>query len=176
MARVPYLNREDLATEDRKYWDEIAASRGQVLPNFRALLNGPRAAAEIASLGTYVRFESSLDRRTTRLAAIVTSREVYGNYVWAVNLRNAGSDGIGEETIRVIREGRPLQELAPDDAIIAGFAQELIRNHRISDSTYAAAEQRLGAAGVVDLLVLIGYFWAVSYTFSALDIEPPAVL
>ena len=60
MARVPYLDREDLAPEGRHVYDEIAGSRGSVALNFKALLNSPEATSRLAALGAYVRFETPL--------------------------------------------------------------------------------------------------------------------
>ena len=41
MARLPYLERDDLAPEARHIYDEIAGSRGSVAPNFKVLLKQP---------------------------------------------------------------------------------------------------------------------------------------
>jgi len=54
------------------------------------------------------------------------------------------------------------------------FTQELLRQHRISDATFKAVQQRLGEAGVVDLLMLIGYYHSLSHTLSALKVMPEA--
>ena len=45
MPRLPFMAREDLAPEQRHVYDDIAASRGNVDPNFAVLLNSPTAAA-----------------------------------------------------------------------------------------------------------------------------------
>ncbi len=43
---------------------------------------------------------------------------------------------------------------------------------RLADATFRTVQQRLGDAGVVDLLLLIGYYWSVSHALSALEAEP----
>ena len=173
MARVPFLNREDLAPQHRPVWDEIAGSRGSVAQNFQALLNGPEAAGKLAALGGYVRFENSLDARTKRLAALVTAREADGDYVWTVQVPGARDNGVGEETIRAIQQRRSPEGLIAEDQAIVDFVQELLQKHRVSDATYSAVQQRLGVAGVVDLLVLTGYYWTLSHALSGLEVEPP---
>ena len=172
MARVPFLNREDLAPEHQPVWDDIAGSRGSVAQNFQALLNGPEAAGKLAALGGYVRFENSLDAKTKRLAALVTAREADGDYVWTVQVPGAGADGVSDETISSIQQRKPPKGLNTEDEAIVGFVQELLRNHRVSDTTYNAVQQRLGVAGVVDLLVLTGYYWTLSHALSGLEVEP----
>jgi 4-carboxymuconolactone decarboxylase len=81
---------------------------------------------------------------------------------------------LNEEIITAIRERRAPPGLAPEDAVIVQFMPALLRQHRISDATFKAVQQRLGEAGVVDLLMLIGYYHRLSHTLSALEVIPEA--
>ena len=173
MARVRPLEREDLPAEHRHIYDDIASSRGRVQPNFKALLNNPLATARMAALGGYVRFETPLSPRAKVLAVLTTARENEGDYVWTVNLPQARNAGVDEATIEAIRECRAPQGLALEDALIVQFTLELLRQHRITDATYQVVQQRLGDAGVIDLLILIGYYGSLSHTLSALEVMPP---
>jgi 4-carboxymuconolactone decarboxylase len=167
------LEREDLAAEHRHIYDDIASSRGRVQPNFKVLLNNPLATARMAALGGYVRFETLLPARVKMLAVLATARENEGDYVWTANLPQARNAGVDEATIQAMRERRAPQGLAPEDALIVQFTLELLRQHRISDVTYQAVQHRLGAVGVIDLLILIGYYGSLSHTLSALEVMPP---
>jgi 4-carboxymuconolactone decarboxylase len=173
MARMRSLEREDLPAEHRHVYDDIAGSRGGVPPNYKVLLNNPPATSRMAALGSYVRFESPLPPRVKVLAVLATARENEGDYVWTANLPQAQSAGINEATISAIRERRALQSLAPEDAVIVQFTLELLRQHRITDATYQAVQHRLGDAGVIDLLILIGYYGSLSHALSALEVMPP---
>ena len=172
MARVRYIEREDLPAEHRHVYDEIAASRGGVQPNYKTLLNSPMGASRMAALGGYVRFETSLPARTKVLAALTAAREADGDYVWTVNEPQARSAGVSQDVIDAIRERRTPQGLAPEDASTVQFATELLQQHRVSDATFRAVQQRLGDAGVVDLLILIGYYSSLAHALSALQAEP----
>ena len=173
MARVPLKQREDLEAEGQQVWDEIAGSRGGVAPNFQAIMNNPQAAGNLAHLGGYVRFGNSLDERTKSLAALTTAREAEGQYVWTVQVPGAKRNGIDDASIEAIHQRRAPDGLSDDDAVIVRFVLELQRDHRVSDAAYAAAENKLGTAGVVDLLILSGYYWGLSHTLSGLEVEPP---
>jgi 4-carboxymuconolactone decarboxylase len=173
MARVRSLEREDLPAEYQYIYDDIAGSRGRVQPNFKALLNSPLATSRMAALGGYVRFETPLPPKVKMLAVLATARENEGDYVWTVNLLQAQDAGVDEETIKAMRERRAPQGLAPEDAVIVQFTLELLRQHRVTDATFQAVQQRLGDAGVIDLLFLIGYYGSLSHTLSALEVMPP---
>jgi len=173
MARVRPLEREDLPAEHRHIYDDIAGSRGGVQPNFKALLNNPLATARMAALGGYVRFETPLPPRVKVLAVLTTARAFDGDYVWTANQPQARNAGVDEETISAIRERRAPQDLLPEDAVIVQFTLELLWQHRITDATFQAVQHRLGDAGVIDLLILIGYYGSLSHTLSALEVMPP---
>ena len=173
MARVRSLEREDLPAEHQQIYDDIAGSRGRVQPNFKALLNNPLATSRMAALGGYVRFETPLSSRVKALAVLATARENDGDYVWTANLPQARDTGVDEETIQAMRERRAPHGLAPEDALIVQFTLELLRQHRITDGTFQAVQHRLGDAGVIDLLILIGYYGSLSHTLSALEVMPP---
>ena len=171
MPRVRYMERSDLAPEHQPVYDEIAGSRGGVNRNFQALLNSPQATATMVAMGAYVRFETPLPARTKVLAVLVTAREADGDYVWTVNQSQAVSAGVEQGIIDAINEKRAPQGLNAEDAAIVGFTQELLRQHRVSDTTFQTVQSRLGDSGVVDLLVLIGYYNSLSHALSALEVE-----
>jgi len=175
MARMRSLEREDLEAEHQHIYDDIVGSRGRVQPNFKVLLHNPLATARMAALGGYVRFETPLSSRVKMLAVLATAREFDGDYVWTANLPQARDAGVDEATIQTIRKRRTPQGLVPEDALIVQFTLELLRQHRITDATYQVVQQRLGDAGVIDLLILIGYYGSLSHTLSALEVMPPVL-
>ena len=58
MARVKYVNREDLNEDHKLIFDRIAETRGSVDNVFTALLNNPEAAKVVTSVGEYIRYNS----------------------------------------------------------------------------------------------------------------------
>jgi 4-carboxymuconolactone decarboxylase len=172
MARVQFLEKTGLPSGHQHIYDEIAVSHGGVQRNFKAFLNSPMATSKMAILGGYVRCETP--PRVKALAVLAATREIDGDYLWSVNQRQAKAAGLNEEIVTAIRERRAPSVLAPKDAVIVQFTQELLRQHRISDATFKAVQQRLGEAGVVDLLMLIGYYHSLSHTLSALEVMSEA--
>ena len=67
MARVPYVERDELDAEGQQIYDQIAADRGrtEVGLQFRALLNSPKAAGHLTSVGATLRFNSSRPAAST---------------------------------------------------------------------------------------------------------------
>ena len=173
MARVPFARREDMTQEGRRIWDDIESSRGGVAQNYAALLNNPAAAGKLAILGGYVRFETPLDPRVKALAILTAAREADGHYVWTVNQRGAHEAGLAQDVMDAIREYRAPTGLAPQDATVVQFVLELLRHHRVSDTTFEDLRALVGDAGIIDVLVTVSYYHGLAHSLQALDVELP---
>ena len=173
MARVPYVTRESMTPEDQKVWDEIKRSRGDVAGNFRAILNSPQGAGKFADLGGYVRFETPLDRRLKFLAILTTAREANGHYVWTVNEQAAREAGLSDEVISAIHQRRAPVGLEPKDAEVVQFVLEVLRHHRVSDVTFEGLRSQVGDAGIIDVLLVVGYYHTLAHCLQALEVDLP---
>ena len=173
MTRVPLAKREEMDAAGQAVWDEIGSRRGGVARNYAALLNNPKAAGSLAHLGGYARYETPLDPRIKALAVLIAAREAQGHYVWTVNQPAAKEAGLSDETIAAIREYRAPAGFESRDATVVQFVLELLRQHRISDTTFEAMREIVGNSGVVDLLVVTGYYHALAHSLQALEVELP---
>jgi 4-carboxymuconolactone decarboxylase len=173
MARVPITKRENMTPDGQKVWDEIESSRGGVANNYAALLNNPQAASNLAALGGYARFETPLDPRTKALAVLTAAREADGQYVWTVNQRSAKEAGLTDHEISAIHERRAPVGLEPKDAAVVQFVIELLRHHRVSGTTFEALRSQVADAGIIDVLVVVGYYHMLAHSLQALEVELP---
>ena len=173
MTRVPYAKREDMDAAGQAVWDEIETSRGGVARNYAALLNNPQAAGSMAHLGGYARYETPLAPRVKALAVLTAAREAHGHYVWTVNQGSAKEAGLSDEILAAIREYRAPAGFDSEDATVVQFVLELLRQHRISDTTFEALRTMIGASGVIDLLVVAGYYHTLAHCLQALEVDLP---
>ena len=60
-----------------------------------------------------------------------------------------------------------------DKATAHAVAAQLVRHHRISDATYAAAIDAFGETGLVELVTTVGYYCLISVTLNAFEIPLP---
>jgi 4-carboxymuconolactone decarboxylase len=114
-----------------------------------------------------------LDHRVKALAVLTAAREAHGHYVWTVNQPAARAAGLSEEIISAIREYRAPAGFDAADAAVVQFVLELLRQHRVSDKTFAAMQEVLGDSGVVDLLVVTGYYHTLAHCLQALEVDLP---
>lgn len=171
MARIATIqSKEDLAPEHQAVYDSIVASRGVVGGPFLALLHSPELAQRTAHLGSYVRFESSLDRKLIELAALTAARELECKHEWNAHANHAQKAGIPLETIRAIQQKKGPEHFSSEDAQIISYVQELLRSHRASEATFQALYGRLGEKGLVELTATIGYYAMLACTLNAFDL------
>jgi len=173
MARVPYVQREQLAPEQQQHFDAIAGSRGRVGPNFQTLLNSPEAGGRFAAFGEYVRFHGDVPERLKELAIITAAREANNDYVWTAHERLARQQGVTDPIINAIRTRTAPDGLTGDDAKVVRFAKELLTTHEIADATFNAMHQMLGNKGIMDLILLIQYYHSLAHTLQAVKLEMP---
>ena len=75
--------------------------------------------------------------------------------------------------IAAIREYRAPSGLDAKDASIVQFVLELLRQHRVSDPTFEGVRAIVGDAGIVDILVVSGYYHTLAHCLQALDVDLP---
>ena len=174
MARITQITTKDQVPADKTHiFEAITASRGQVSGPFAVLLNSPEVAGRAAHLGTYLRFESTLDAADRELAIITTSREFDCGYEWAAHARLAKEAGVRQEAIDVVANRGSLDSLTDDEALIVSYGRELFRDHRISDATFDAAKAKFGDQGVTELTATMGYYGMLACALNAFQVEPP---
>lgn len=172
MARIATIEKkEDLAPQDQKVYEAIAQSRGVVGGPWLALLHSPELAQRTMHLGSYIRFESTLDRKIVEFAALVAARELECKHEWAAHVGHAQKAGIGLDVIRAVYEKRGAETFSLEDAQLVSFVREMIHSHRVSEATFQAVYGRFGEKGMVELTATIGYYAMLACTLNAFDVH-----
>ena len=171
MPRIPSITREELGPEDCTYFDEIVASRGGLRGPYGVLMHSPKLAARVAATGAYVRFESSVPKALQEVAILATTREIRSQYAFTAHARLAREAGVSEATIGAIAQGTAPGGISGDEDVVVRYSLELLRDHKVSDSTFGAVKDRFGIQGMVDLTGLIGHYLLVGQFLAAFEVE-----
>ena len=125
---------------------------------FNVLLRSPVLAERMRKVGEYLRFESTIPKRLNEFAILITARTWTAQYEWYAHLRLALKEGldplIGEE----LAQGQRPSKMKPDEEAVYDFCHELHARHCVSDSNYNAVLKLFGEQGVVDLMMVSGYY------------------
>ncbi len=179
MARVPYVEREQLDAEGKEIYDRICRDRNasRVSLQFRALLHSPQAAGFLTSMGAQLRFKSALPENLKEFAIVIIAREWNSAIEWTAHAALAAKAGVSAASIEAIRTGKAQATLTSEEQIIARFVHQLLREKNVTDETFAAVHKLLGTRGVVDLTLTCGYYTAINMAQIALksEMEPGKV-
>ena len=164
MARVPYVEREQMDAEGQEIYDRIRRDRNsdKVGLQFRAMLHNPKAASYLTSMGAELRFRSAMPENLKEFAICVLAREWNSAIEWTAHAALAARAGVGAASLEAIRTGKPLSGLSGEEQLIARFVQQLLRDKVVPDDTFEAAHELLGLRGVVDLTLTCSYYSAIN--------------
>ena len=171
MARIATITKKDeLGAEGQKVFDAIAQSRGVVGGPWLALLHSPQMAQRTMHLGSYVRFESTLDQKVLEFTALVAARELECKHEWAAHINHGTKAGIPMETIRLVHAKKGAESFSSEEAQIVSFVREMIHSHRVSEPTFQAIYARFGERGMVELTATVGYYAMLACTLNTFDV------
>jgi 4-carboxymuconolactone decarboxylase len=182
VGRLSMVERDALPADQRRFHDAVKAIRRRPIsgPFIVTMNSSPDLAARFAHLGHYFHSrgqadESILSMRVRTFASLIGSRALDSPYEWSAWVGWALEAGVPQETVDAVREGRTPPNLTAEEALITDFCMQLISgNHRVSDSTYRAAQEHFGVQGLVELVVTIGYFTMIALPLNAFEIEMSA--
>ena len=178
MPRIPLITEEsDLTAEQRRVVDGILGRRGGRIPGpYRFALHCPELTEVWHPLGEALRLKSRFPLRLSELAIILAARAMDCDYVFNAHAGIALKDGLAQSVVDALVRGERPGFAQPDEEAIYDFCMELHRNHAVSDGTYRRALDLFGAAGVVELTALFGYYVMVAMTLLAhqMPVQPDA--
>ncbi len=179
MSRLPRQQLSDLSAEQRKVFEQIVESRpvkpvdGHIGGPFDVWLQSPEMARRLVGLGSFFRFNTSVDRRYIELAILVTGQYWQAQFEWWAHEPMARDAGVPEDVIAAIKVGdRPILSDAGDTAAY-DLATELHTTRAVSDASHAAAVAQFGQRGTAELIGLCGFYSLVSMTLNGFDVALP---
>ena len=181
MSRLPYLRYDDLDADGQKVWDGVVGSRGSHLVNeqgglsgpFNAFVHAPDVGRRLSALGATLRFGTSIERRLSEVAIITVGARWKAEFEWYAHSQMAREHGVPDAVVDAIGRGEDPPFEAGDDRTIYTAARQLVQDGHLDPEAYAAAQQLLGDAGLVELVSLCGYYSLISFVLNAFDVGLP---
>jgi alkylhydroperoxidase family enzyme len=166
MARLPYLDKSDLAPENQ---DLLARN----ITLHRALAHSPNGLRAFGGLGQFIRHKSRLDPRLRELAILQVGYLARAAYEWSHHVKIGRDFGVTDDDIRaLIKEtnGRA-STLDPLAKTVLRAAREMTGGLAISDATFAALRKDLDTECLADLVITIAFYNAVVRLLASLEID-----
>ncbi len=166
MARLPYLDKADLAPENQ---DLLARD----INLHRALAHSPGAARAFLGLGKFIRFQSRLDPRLREMAILQVGYLARSPYEYSQHVKIGRDYGVSNADIEAIAAesaGRATSLDPPAKAALRA-AREMTLGPALTDETFSALQQHFDHERLTDLIVTIAFYNGVVRLLAALEID-----
>jgi 4-carboxymuconolactone decarboxylase len=165
--RLPPIPADKMTDAQKKAAADYQAMRGvEINGPFIALNRSPELMTLTASLGTYLRFKSSLPHAVNEFVILMGARHYSSSYEWSIHQPIALAAGVKPEIAEAIHDGRRPTGMSADQEAAWDFVDELLHHFAVSDLTYARALKQFGEQGVVDLIGVTGYYSYIAMTLN----------
>lgn len=169
MARLPYIDADDLAENDR---DLLS----RPINLYRQLANSPDALRHFQPFGQWTRHRGPLNPRLREMAILQVGYLARAPYEWSHHIRIGRDFGVSEDDVRaVIAETDGGASGLPDlDRAVLRAARQMTTDMRIDDDTFALLQGAMGKDELVQLILTIAHYNGVVRILATLeiDIEP----
>lgn len=174
MARLPLPEYDALPPLARELSDRLTARRGRIDGMYRTLLNHPPLLEKVSALGSFFRFEGGvLPPDARELAILFCARHLGASYEWVKHVPPARDAGIPDGVIEALRSGRHPEGLSPPHEAVLRAALPVLERMSIPEPVQDALTDAYGVEGVVELVVLCGFYVMISGVIFAFDVPLP---
>ena len=169
MARLPYPEPEAL--------DEPTRQLLQKLPTanlFRMVSHAQSALRPFVLLGDALLYRSELSPRLRELSILRVGHLCSAPYEVFQHQAMAREVGLSEEKIAAAAVGLDAAGWEPTEQIVLRLVDEMVRQVRASDETFALAANVLSPRQLTELVMTIGYYAMVARILETLDVDQEA--
>jgi len=79
-------------------------------------------------------------------------------------------EGLDPELLDVLSRGEPPGFREPDQELVYTFAMTLLKERKLPEPLFTAAEDRFGPAGILELMVILGYYGLLALVLNGFEI------
>jgi len=170
MAALPT---DALSPDAQRLRDELAAQRGSIDGMYLTLLNHPELTRHVSDLGTYLRFGATLPGDVRELVILWVATQLRAGYEWVKHVPVAKEAGLSEDTIEDLLAGRTPDGLSSAQLEALHVAGFVFAGHSIPDSIQDATIEHLGVDGILELVILVGFYRMIAGVLSSFDVVMP---
>jgi AhpD family alkylhydroperoxidase len=171
MARIPYLTEAQASPEAGKVFQRIREHGFAMLNLYRLVLHSPAVGNAFLKLGNTILFKGKLPPALREVAVLRVAHLTGSNYEWTQHLRIAKEAGLTEAKIEAIRQGSAAPGLDARERAVLDLTDEITRSVRAGDATFQRARNHFDEAVLVELVMVIAYYNAVSRVLEGFEVE-----
>jgi 4-carboxymuconolactone decarboxylase len=149
------------------------SSSGQFPGPYNFLLRSPELAMRWRHMADYLRFETSVPLRLNELAILIQARFWTAQFEWWAHYPLALRAGLPQTVADDVKVGKRPTGMRPDEEAVYAFCVELMRDHWVTDATFATLRAQLTEQQIVDLVAVTGFYATVSMILNTVEAAIP---
>lgn len=166
-SNLPAAGRALFAAMSAKRKDRGAGFGGPYI----ALLNHPELARRIEELGFFLKFEGVLPRSCYQFIVLSVAKATGAEFLWYDHVQHALAAGLPQEVVDSI--GANQMEMLPHPyALLRAIVEKTMAWQPIPDDLQGRAITQWGAEGLVEIVVLSGFYQMFAAINQGFDIRP----
>jgi 4-carboxymuconolactone decarboxylase len=155
------------AAQQEGYRFLVEGPRGRLPGPYKVWVHNPKLVHAAAPLGQhFTPGQSSLTEREREIAVIVMTSAWHSAYPTAAHETRGKEVGLPEAAVEALIAGRPTSFADPREQAVYEVAMALAAGRIVPQGLYERAVRELGHERITDMLVLMGYYTAVSLTMN----------
>ena len=164
MARLPYLNGDDLAPGDRELLDPP-------INLARILAHSPSGTRAFRRLGGWIRFKARFDPRLREMAILRVGAVTRADYEYSHHIELGRHFGLSDDDIRAVIAGPDAESLTELERLVLTATDEATTGLGISAETFDPLRRHLDEELLVELTIIVAFYNAVVRVLNSLEID-----
>jgi 4-carboxymuconolactone decarboxylase len=174
---VLQMNPLEFPAAAKSLYDQIAAKRRAKGEGFGgpylALLNHPALAERVEALGFYLKFEGVLPRPVYQYIVLSVARATGAAFEWQDHVQHALAAGLSQTLIDSIAGGTKVRP-PPPFGLLRDILAKTLAWQPVPDDLQARAAAEWGKEGLVEIVVLSGFYQMFAAINQGFDIQTVA--
>ncbi len=171
MARVVLLNKGQTSPKAREMFEDIEKKGFPMLNLYRVMAHCPNLGRAFLRLGNLILFKGILPPNLRELAILLVGHINQAKYEWTQHVAIALQSGVSREQIDALPDWENSRSFDERERAFLRYTDEVTKDIRVKDETFAALRSFLNEEGVVELTLTIGYYAMVCRILEALQVE-----
>ena len=170
--RIAPLQDNDLTEDQREALAPMSAGGRPLLNIFRTLVRAPKALTRFLQWGDYVLSRrNSLPAREREIVILRVGFLCKSGYEFTQHTGIGLREGLTAAEIAAIKQGADAPNWSPADAALIRAADELVKDHFVTDATWAALGRHFDEKQRMDVVFTVGQYTQVSMFLNSFGVQ-----
>jgi alkylhydroperoxidase family enzyme len=170
--RIPPLPHTSRDPRTEELISLLRAPDGSELNIFATLAHHPRLLRRWSAFGGTLLYGARLSDRDRELLIMRTGFLCGSGYEWGQHVAFSHAAGLTDDEIARIARGSGADGWSTADATLLRAAEELHRDSRIGDATWAELAAHNDEQQLIEVCMVVGQYHLVAFTLNSLGVEP----